>query len=117
MTKKWKRILVLRLAILLPLFSIFLLGAYLLLTRYSEDRAAEKRLLGKWELRPDTSDPLTDPPIRIMEWLPNGQTNDYSPEMELWGVRSINEKRFSIGMFFMERFFRASEHHRLIDLV
>ena len=91
MTKGWKRILVLRLAILLAIFSISLYAAYLLLTRFSEDRATEKRLLGKWELRLDSSDPSTEPPIRIIEWLPNGQSADYSPEMELWG-RTIDKQ-------------------------
>ena len=91
MTKSWKRILVMRLAILFVIFSISLYAAYLLLTRFSEDRATEKRLLGKWELRLDSSDPSTEPPIRIIEWLPNGQSADYSPEMELWG-RTIDKQ-------------------------
>ena len=84
MTKQSKRILVLRIAVILPFVLIFSLGAFWLITSYSEDRAVEKRLLGKWELRPDTSDSITEPPVGIIEWLPNGQTNDYSPEMELW---------------------------------
>ena len=112
MTKQSKRILVLRIAVILPFVLIFSLGAFWLITSYSEDRAVEKRLLGKWELRPDTSDSITEPPVGIIEWLPNGQTNDYSPEMELW-ESTIDRQNSRFNWYvLMESFIRVCEHHK-----
>lgn len=89
MRYRWTRtdmhLLAARLVFLLAIFSILSVVVWWLLAPSRADIAMENRLLGKWEVRVVGSDSLLEPPARIIEWLPDGQSADYSPDMELWG--------------------------------
>ncbi len=89
MRRRWTRtdmhLLGARTVFLIAIISIPSFIAWWLIAPSRADIAMEDRLLGKWEVRLAGSDPLLEPPARIIEWLPDGQSADYSPDGELWG--------------------------------